>query len=220
MNFQVKGFDFNINLEENINVLVIENKEFYREICNSLLNEKTIRDGKILISNDTELLIPDKYIFTFYDYYSWDINKYCISKIYKKINEYAQLEYDENTNIIKSKIENYIYDIIEPYQEFLEIEKEIDVLDILKSYGVRIKQFNQLCLDKIINYINIIYEIFGINIFFFINLKDNFTNEEILELYKYIMYNNIKIVLVQNIKTKALYNENIFIIDEDLCEIY
>ena len=80
MNFQIKGFDFLINLENNINILVIENKKFYREIVNTLLNKLDIKNGNILLSNETELLEPHKNLFTFYDYYSFDINKYCLTK--------------------------------------------------------------------------------------------------------------------------------------------
>ena len=76
MKFQIKGFDFVINLENSINVLVIENKRAYREVVNTLLNELDIKNGKILISHGNELLEPYKYLFTFYDYYSFDINKY------------------------------------------------------------------------------------------------------------------------------------------------
>ena len=152
MNFQIKGFDFLINLENNINVLVIENKKFYREIVNTLLNKLDIKNGNILLSNETELLEPHKNLFTFYDYYSFDINKYCLTKLYKKIRENTLEEYFDETNIMKHKIEEYIYKIIEDYGEYLEINGEIDIVSMLKSLDVKIKNYPEISIDKLIDY--------------------------------------------------------------------
>ena len=220
MKFQIKGFDFVINLENSINVLVIENKRAYREVVNTLLNELDIKNGKILISNGNELLEPYKYLFTFYDYYSFDINKYCLTKLYKKIRENALEEYFDETNTMKNKIEEYVYKIIEDYGEYLEINGEIDIISILKSVDVKIKKYSGISIDKLIDYMNIIAELFNIYIFYFINLKDIFSEEELIEFYKYVRYNSFVIVLVENKKSKILETENTFLIDEDLCEIY
>ncbi|MDK9580611.1 type II-A CRISPR-associated protein Csn2 [Sneathia sanguinegens] len=220
MNLQIKGFDFLINLENNINILVIENKKFYREIVNTLLNKLDIKNGNILLSNETELLEPHKNLFTFYDYYSFDINKYCLTKLYKKIRENTLEEYFDETNIIKHKIEEYIYKIIEDYGEYLEINGEIDIVSMLKSLDVKIKNYPEISIDKLIDYMCILSELFNIDNFCFINLKDIFSEEELIEFYKYIRYNDFKVVLVENKKSKILKTENTFVIDEDLCEIY
>ena len=84
MKLQLKNFNFSIDLDEKINTIIIENKIEYRKIVNSFVNELNIRDGNILLSKDIELLVPDKYIFTFYDYFTFDINKYALTKLYKK----------------------------------------------------------------------------------------------------------------------------------------
>ncbi|WP_393924787.1 P-loop NTPase family protein [Sneathia vaginalis] len=47
-----------------------------------------------------------------------------------------------------------------------------------------------------------------------------FSEEELIEFYKYVRYNSFVIVLVENKKSKILETENTFLIDEDLCEIY
>ena len=85
MKLQLKNFNFSIDLDEKINTIIIENKIEYRKIVNSFVNELNIRDGNILLSKDIELLVPDKYIFTFYDYFTFDINKYALTKLYKKL---------------------------------------------------------------------------------------------------------------------------------------
>lgn len=221
MKLQLKNFNFSIDLDEKINTIIIENKIEYRKIVNSFVNELNIRDGNILLSKDIELLVPDKYLFTFYDYFTFDINKYALTRFYKKLKEISMLEYSIETANLKSKIEEYVYNLTKQYDMYLDISYDLDVIEILKSLNVKIKQYSELLLDKIINYINVINEIFGIKHFVFIGFKEYFTEDEILDFYEYIIYNDFSIVLVEpnNVKTVQT-KEKTYIIDEDLCEIY
>ena len=221
MKLQLKNFNFSIDLDEKINTIIVENKIEYRKIVNSFVNELNIRDGNILLSKDIELLVPDKYLFTFYDYFTFDINKYALTKFYKKLKEISILEYSIETANLKSKIEEYVYNLTKQYDMYLDISCDLDVTEILKSLNVKIKQYSELLLDKIINYINVINEIFGIKYFVFIGFKEYFNEDEILDFYEYIIYNDFSIVLVEpnNLKTVQT-KEKTYIIDEDLCEIY
>lgn len=221
MKLQLRNFNFILDLEENINVIVIENKIEYRKFVNSFVNELNIRDGNILLSKDIELLVPEKYIFTFYDYFTFDINKYALNKFYKKLKEISMVDFSFETANLKSKIEEYVYNITKQYDMYLEISCDLDVTEILKSLNVKIKQYSELLLDKIINYINVINEIFDIKYFVFISLKEYFSDSEIIDFYNYINYNDFKVVLVEpNNKNNFQTKEKIYVIDEDLCEIY
>ncbi len=221
MKLQLKNFNFNVDLDDKINTIIIENTIEYRKIVNSFINELNVKDGNILLSKDIELLMPDKYLFTFYDYFSFDINKYALNKFYKKLKEISMLEYSSETSNLKNKIEEYVYKITKEYDLYLDISCDLDIIEILKSLNVKIKQYDKLSLDKIINYMNIISEIFNIKHFVFISLKNYFTEKEILDFYKYIIYNEFNIVLVEpnNVKTVQT-KEKTYIIDKDLCEIY
>ena len=221
MKLQLRNFNFMLDLEENINVIVIENKIEYRKFVNSFVNELNIRDGNILLSKDIELLVPEKYIFTFYDYFTFDINKYALNKFYKKLKEISIVDFSYETAILKTNIEEYVYNITKQYDMYLDISCDLDVTEILKSLNVKIKQYSELLLDRIINYINVINEIFGINYFVFISLKEYFSDSEIIDFYNYINYNDFKVVLVEpNNKNNLQIKEKIYVIDEDLCEIY
>lgn len=221
MKLQLKNFNFNVDLEDKINTIIIENTMEYRKIVNSFINELNVKDGNILLSKDIELLMPDKYLFTFYDYFSFDINKYALNKFYKKLKEISMLEYLPETSNLKNKIEEYVYKITKEYDLYLDISCDLDIIEILKSLNVKIKQYDKLSLDKIINYMNIISEIFNIKHFVFISLKNYFTEKEILDFYKYIIYNEFNIVLVEPNNVKTIQTkEKTYIIDKDLCEIY
>lgn len=221
MKLQLKNFNFNVDLDDKINAIIIENTIEYRKIVNSFINELNIKDGNILLSKDIELLMPDKYLFTFYDYFSFDINKYALNKFYKKLKEISMLEYSSETSNLKNKIEEYVYKITKEYDLYLDISCDLDIIEILKSLNVKIKQYDKLSLDKIINYMNIISEIFNIKYFVFISVKNYLTEKEILDFYKYIIYNEFNVVLVEPNNVKTIQTkEKTYIIDKDLCEIY
>lgn len=221
MNLQIRGYNFVVNLEEKINVIKIENIKEYRRIVECLVLHFDTKEGDILISDGLKLLIPSKSICVFDNYYNFDINKYCLNKMLKILTDVSQTEYFSESIKVKNEVENYVYKIIENYDMYFDINSELDIVDIFKSMGIRIKTFEGNILDRIFNYINVISESIGITTFFFINLSSNLTDDERIDFYKFIEYNDVKAVLFENTNFEKSYeNENIITIDQDLCEIY
>ena len=84
MIFQYKDFNFKIDFEEkNIFSLIVENKRAYRKIIEDLVNNSNIEDGNIILSKNNKLVMPEKEIFVFSDYFNFDINKFVLNKYYK-----------------------------------------------------------------------------------------------------------------------------------------
>ena len=52
------------------------------------------------------------------------------------------------------------------------------------------------------------------------NLKQYLSEEEIVEFYKYSMYNNIKLLIIERINNKKLKYENILRIDDEFDDIF
>lgn len=221
MNLQIKNYNFVINLENKINVIKIENFKEYRTVVEYLILHSDEKEGKVLLSDNNRLIPLNKEVVVLYDYYAFDINKYCLNKIYKKITELGLSEYIDESIAIKNEIEKFIYRLIEHYDLELETEAEVEIADLLKAIGLKIKVHEGNILDRIINYINVINDSLGISKFIFINLSSNLEKIELIDLYKYIEYNELKVILVENKDYKSIYeNEHLYIIDEDLCEIY
>ena len=63
-------------------------------------------------------------------------------------------------------------------------------------------------------------ELLGIKLFVIVNLDSFLSAEELNELKKYLCYNGIKVLALQNnISRRVDSNENLRILDQDLCEI-
>ena len=100
------------------------------------------------------------------------------------------MEHSIETSNLKSKIEEYVFNITKQYDMYLDISCNLDVTEILKSLNVKIKQYSELLLDKIINYINVINEIFGIKYFVFIKCYKIIPTipQFFIEIFFYFLY--------------------------------
>ena len=220
MIFQYKGFNFKINFEEkNIVSLIVENKRIYRKIVENLVNNLNIEDGNIILSRNNKLIMPEKEFFVFSDYFNFDINKFVLNKYYKELKNLSENEFLNETLEIKEILKDYINKLIENNYS-LKFEDDLDVSQILKAFSIKFERSEDLLLN-LFEWLKILNELLGYEIFFFINLENFLSEEELLEFSKFILYNKYKVVFLENFHRNKLFeDDNLIIIDNDLCEIF
>ena len=102
----------------------------------------------------------------------------------------------------------------------VKFEEELDITQILKAFGIKFQK-NEDLLSNLFEWIKILNDFLGYEIFFFINLENFLSAEELVEFSKFILYNKYKVVFLENFsRNKLSDNDNIVIIDNDLCEIF
>lgn len=220
MIFQYKGFNFKINFEEkNIFSLIVENKKIYRKIIEDLINNTGVEDGNIILSKNNKLIVPEKEIFVFLDYFNFDINKFVLNKYYKELKNISENEFLNETLEIKEILLGYINKLTENNYS-LKFDDDLDISQILKAFSIKFEKSEELLLN-LFEWVKILNEILGYEIFFFINLGSFLSNNELLEFSKFMLYNKYKVVFLENFsRNKLSDNDNIIIIDNDLCEIF
>ena len=220
MIFQYKGFNFKLNFEEkNIFSLIVENKKSYRKIIEDLVNNSNIEDGNIILSKNNKLVMPEKEIFVFLDYFNFDINKFVLNKYYKELKNLSENEFLNETLEIKEILKDYINKLIENNYS-LKFEDDLDISQILKAFSIKFERSEDLLLN-LFEWLKILNELLGYEIFFFINLENFLSENELLEFSKFIVYNEYKVVFLENFyRNKLSDNDNLIIIDNDLCEIF
>ena len=220
MIFQYKGFNFKIDFEEkNVFSLIVENKKSYRKIIEDLVNNSNIEDGNIILSKNNKLVMPEKEIFVFLDYFNFDINKFVLNKYYKELKNLSENEFLNETLEIKEILKDYINKLIENNYS-LKFEDDLDISQILKAFSIKFERSEDLLLN-LFEWLKILNEILGYEIFFFINLESFLSENELLEFSKFIVYNKYKVVFLENFYRNKLFdNDNLIIIDNDLCEIF
>jgi len=98
------------------------------------------------------------------------------------------------------------------------IDGEVDIDNLLKVLKLGINEKDEL-LDNLFLLIDIEKIFNGENILIFVNLKQYLSKKELIELYKYAIYNQIQIILIDSqCYGGTLDYENKLIIDENLDE--
>ena len=220
MIFQYKGFNFKIDFEDkSIFSLIIENKKLYRKIIEDLINNISIDDGNIILSKNNKLIVPEKEIFVFSDYFNFDVNKFVLNKYYKELKNLSENDFFDETVEIKEVLRNYVTKLVEN-EYSIKLEEDLDISQILKAFGVKFQRNEDLLLN-LFEWIKILNELLGYEIFFFINLENFLSDDELVELSKFILYNKYKVVFLENFNRNKLFDDdNLIIIDNDLCEIF
>lgn len=220
MIFQYKCFNFKIDFEEkNVFSLIVENKKAYRKIIEDLVNNSNIEDGNIIISKNNKLIMPEKEIFVFSDYFNFDINKLVLNKYYKELKNLSENEFLNETIEIKEILKDYINKLIDNNYS-LKFEDDLDISQILKAFSIKFERSEDLLLN-LFEWLKILNEVLGYEIFFFINLENFLSEDELLEFSKFILYNKYKVVFLENFyRNKLFEDDNLIVIDNDLCEIF
>ena len=171
------------------------------------------------MNNINEVNVSNKFniILNYFDFefdskkYSNDIAKYLIQEIDDSdksniINQY---------NLLIKKVNKVVSKIDLP----LLINNTIDINTIIKNIKIEIDQKEEL-LDNLFLIIDLEKTLNINRILVFVNLKQYLNKVELEELYKYSIYNNIKIVLIDSqCYGGTLKYENKLIIDSNLDEL-
>ena len=96
---------------------------------------------------------------------------------------------------------------------------DFDVTNLLKIYDVRMNSLAENLLEKIVEYIKAVNRICNIRIFIFVGLKQYLTENELEQLYEFIFYEHVYLIILEPMFTQILKGEKCCILDSDLCII-
>ena len=223
MKLKINGFDNEIIFnDENINILEIKDSKCFTHII-KILNEKIngIESNEIfLLDNNENELNMGKEMYMLFDLFNIDYNsKKIISKIYEIISENIKKNQDHEIENEKIKLRNYIIKEINELQFEFVMKRELEISEILKLYNLKIDPINYASiLERAELLIDIISTLQIAKILVLPNLKTYLSEDELVALYKYSLYNNVKLLLIERYNTKKLEYEKTMLIDETFDE--
>lgn len=219
MKLAVDYFDNDIILyEDKVFVIEIENKKYFYRFLGDLYNcssSNYIEDLRIFNDNKEVINKKIQVLINFIDFnfnsknYLNDLTKYII----KNISE------EDQNNLLKlhNKLTVNYNKILHNMDLPLSIS-EITINNIIKNIKIEIDSKNDL-LDNLLLIIDLETILKTHDILVFVNLKQYLEPNELVELYKYAIYNQIKIILIdsQNYGVRLNYEKKL-IIDKELNE--
>lgn len=222
MNLKISYFENNISFNsENIQVIEIENKKMFFKIVNDFISIKNgERLNELYFYNDKneELNLGSK-IEVYVDFFQIDLNsKKNILSLNKKISsELSEAKSNELLNIYR-KLYKKFNSLLSEIDLPITINDSLNIEDIFKFFKISFQMHNDL-LNNLLLLIDVEKTLKINEILFFINLKQYLNKNELIEFYKYCIYNNIKLVLIdsQSYGVTIEYEKKL-IIDNDLEE--
>lgn len=225
MKLKINGFENEIQFDdEHINVLTINNSKCFSHII-GILNDKIngIESNEIfLLDEKNQEIKMDKKAYIVLDVFNIDYNsRKVLNKIYDIIAENIEKNQDYKVDKMVMELRNYIIQEINELPFEFVMKSELEIPEILKLYNLKIDDVNYTSiLEKVEILIDIISTLKFADILIIPNLKLFLSSEELVELYKYSLYNNIKLLLIERKSiNKKLNYEKIMYIDENFDEI-
>lgn len=211
---------FELKFKE-LNILVIENKQFYRKLIHALKESVSGNESYFKIIENLEEKDLSKMSAFITDVFDININESkIINKIYNILIEESNGSelYDQKIKF-ENEINKFIEELIFRFDYDLTYD-HIDYKNIFKGVNLHMEDDFQGLMEKLLEYIDISYKLLDKKIFFVLNLNCYFNSDELEELRRYLCYNNVVVVLLQNrLDLEIQKSENIKIIDLDLDDI-
>lgn len=206
--------------DEYVRVLEIEDRGLFVNTIhsiNSLCYNEDSKEYLVLLDDDKEISFS-KDVYFVLDILNINFNdRKILNKLYDKIKTslFSDLE-------IKSKLEIFFRDIFNfldltlvdfPFEFNYEISPKIE--DVFKLYNLKLCNEGQTFMDKILCLIDLISLLDLYKVVIFCNLKSFFTNQQLEEIYKYIIHNKLNVLLIEGfITNKNLQHEKKIRIDK------
>ena len=222
MNLKINYFDNQIRLnKENIQVIEIENKKTFYRLVNdlySIKNNEKLNEIYFFDDNNQEINMYDK-VELYINFFDLELNSkknlnMLNKNIVNNINDQEKNEILNNFKKLYKSFNKILFNIDIP----IILNNDITIEDIVKFFKISINKHNDL-LDNLLLLIDLEKTLKINEILFFINLKQYLNKNELIELYKYLLYNNIVVLLIDS-QSYGICNEyeKKIIIDEELEE--
>lgn len=225
MKLKINGFDNEIDFNnDNINILEILNSKCFTNILQTL-NDKIngIESNDIyLLDENREILNMSKEMYIIFDVFNIEYSsKKVLNSLYAIIENNIKKNQDYILEDMTIKIRNYLIEEVNELPFEFTMKQELEINELLKVFGLKI---DNACyttiLDKMEVLIDIISTLKLAKILIIPNLKQYLSNDELVELYKYSLYNNLKLLIIERNSTEKLEYETIFTIDDDFNDSY
>lgn len=219
MKITVSYLENNIEINnENINVLEIENKKIFFRLINDLnqiCNGNVIEEIKTFI-DDKEVSITNK-VNVISDYFNIDFSKYMLS-INKLINENLKDNSDKSLLLLYKKLIQKYNSIISTVDLPIMVNNDVTIESLTKILKLKINYKNSI-IENLFSIIELERSLKYSKFMVLVNLKQYLDDTELKELYKYSIYNNVNIILVDSQCYGCSHDfEKKLIVDDNLVE--
>lgn len=180
-----------------INVLEIENKKMFFRLINDLnqiCNGNVIEEIKAF-SDDKEINITNK-VNVISDFFNIDFSRYMLS-INKLINENLKDNSDKSLLLLYKKLIQKYNNIISTVDLPIAVNNDATIESLTKLFKLKVN-YKSSIIENLFSIIELERSLKSSKFIVLVNLKQYLDDNELNELYKYSIYNNVNIILVDS----------------------
>ena len=207
--------------EDKIRTIVIENQHMFYNMISDIRSQLDGNNGKVVLSEDHTPLDMRKTADLLTQFVPFTVNqKELITKLYAALKKKAINEkMYQYTQEIYGYIGEYLYQLIEDEENELDITIPEDITGILKAFDVRFDDSELTLPEKLLEYMISTNEFKGERLFITVNLRSYLTDKETEELFQSLLLKKIRLMCIESADHPRLINEEVIIIDKDMCVI-
>jgi CRISPR type II-A-associated protein Csn2 len=142
------------------------------------------------------------------------------SLLQKEISSRITYDQKEEYESLMNLVYDYINSISYDYPIPVTFNDDLPLQTLLKTMGLTPELTEVTDINKLIQNIKVLSYLLKKDIFVFFNLKDFFSEDEILIFLKSMTQLEVKILIISSHSSPKLQDERQIIIDKDLCELH
>jgi len=220
MKFVHTDFNNQINFEEgSINYLIVENPILMCELYQCLNGD----DKKLILSDNEKPLNISKSVKFIRDPISLEFNE---KSILTALNSIARVKLHESDYMRKnmelwSLIDKYFIELFEEIDVPITFEQSENMDGLLKLINIKINEEYENLLEKLVDYLGIMFELCNIKVAVICNIRAYLKYEDIKRLYDMVLLKKWNIMCLDYlVPNDKIEEEKYYVIDQDLCEIF
>jgi len=205
---------------EKITNIILENSTHFYKFTTHLQeafngnyeNIEVIRKDKVLNLSTNSLFISD--------IISFDVNTRKLkTDLIKGINKNIEEDFEKDVKELSEKLKSIINEHLTMYGNII-YKEEIEISDYIKMIDITIDDKKDSLIERILIWLQTFIELYRIDFYFFINLFDYLSSEEVDTLKLFCMQQKIAIINISRAKIQDEYTGiTQYIIDKDTCII-
>ena len=222
MKIKLYFFEEFIDLEVGkLYTIIIENRKILHDFEKYLFNEFEGNNDYLLLMDNNKIIDHKKNIYFLSNFYDMDLNnKKNLLALYKQIKVNHNDELKERFEQLTSNINDF-FEFINFESEFdLTFDSNILIDDVLKLGDLRFNNENDSLFNSFISYLEIINNLFNINVFVVEELHKYFSNDDLIKAMNELKYHGIILINIEKDNNfEGIVDEIRNYIDIDYCTI-
>ena len=222
MKMKIYFFEEFIDLEVGkLYTIIIENRKILYDFEKYLFNEFEGNNDYLLLMDNNKIIDHKKNIYFLSNFYDMDLNnKKNLLALYKQIKVNHNDELKERFEQLTSNINEFL--------EFMNFESGFDLTfdsnilmdDVFKLGDLRFNNENDSLFNTLISYLEIINNLFNIEVFIVEELHKYFSNDELIKAINELKYHGIILINIEKDNNfEGIVDEIRNYIDIDYCTI-